>query len=186
VPGGALHRARDTGDNAMNRLSAWFGRLFDALAALAAVTLLALVILVTADITLRDTSGSGFAWANEVSEYALYIITLLMAPALLRRGQHIRIDLVLVMVPDRLAWLMELASDALGLAVSVVLVRYGIAMTYDSWRIGSITIKNLVFPEWWLLAPLPATFALLAIEFLFRFHRLLGDRARRVEATSVS
>src|SRR5262249_29022418 len=173
-------------DRIMSRLSAWFGRLFDALAAVAAGTLLALVILVTAGIALRDIAGSGFAWANEGSEYPLYIIKLLMAPRVVRRGQHIRIDLVLVMLPDRIAWLAELASDALGLAVSVVLVRYGIAMTYDSWRIGSITIKNLVFPEWWLLAPLPATFALLAIEFVFRFHRLLGERTRRHEATSVS
>jgi TRAP-type transport system small permease protein len=35
------------------------------------------------------------------------------------------------------------------------------------------------------LAPLPVTFALLAIEFVFRFHRLRGERTRRVEATSV-
>ena len=39
-----------------------------------------------------------------------------------------------------------------------MLVRYGVAMTYDSWRLGAITIKNLVFPEWWLLAPLPVDF----------------------------
>jgi TRAP-type C4-dicarboxylate transport system permease small subunit len=43
-----------------------------------------------------------------------------------------------------------------------------------------------MFPEWWLLAPLPACFALLAVEFVFRFDRLLrGERRRRVEATSV-
>jgi TRAP-type C4-dicarboxylate transport system permease small subunit len=58
-------------------------------------------------------------------------------------------------------------------------------MAFDSWRIGSITIKNLIFPEWWLLAPLPVTFLLLAIEFLFRFHRLLRQRTRRAEATSL-
>ena len=85
------------------------------------------------------------------------------------------------------AWLMEAVGDLLGFAVSVVLVRYGFAMTYDSWRLGAITIKNLVFPEWWLLAPLPVVFALLAVEFVFRFDRLLrGERARRIEATSVS
>ena len=59
-------------------------------------------------------------------------------------------------------------------------------MTLDSARLGAITIKNLVFPEWWLLAPLPAAFLFLAIEFIFRFHRLMGgERTRRIEATSV-
>jgi TRAP-type transport system small permease protein len=171
----------------MTRLSALFGRLFDALAVLAALTLLAMVVAVTGDIVVRNLTRGGFLWANEVSEYSLYLITLLTAPWLLRRGQHIRLDLILVMLPNRVAWLIEAAGDIVGLTVSLVLVRYGFAMTYDSWRIGSITIKNLVFPEWWLLAPLPATFALLAIEFVFRFHRLLlGERTRRAEATSVS
>jgi TRAP-type C4-dicarboxylate transport system permease small subunit len=170
----------------MTRLSAIFGRVFDALAVAAALILLAMVALVTADVVLRNSVSGGIAWANEVSEYALYVMTLLTAPWLLRRGQHVRLDLVLTFVPPRLAWLMEAVGDLLGFAVSVVLVRYGLAMTIDSWRLGAITIKNLVFPEWWLLGLLPAAFALLAIEFVFRFDRLLkGERARRIEATSV-
>jgi TRAP-type C4-dicarboxylate transport system permease small subunit len=160
--------------------------LFDFFAATAALILLAMVMLVTADIVLRNTLGFGFAWSNEVTEYALYLITLLTAPWLLRRGQHVRIDMMLAIVPPRLAWLMEAASDLLGLAMSVLLVWYGTVMTAQSARLGSLTIKNLVFPEWWLLWPLPLCFALLAIEFVFRFHRLMGaPRTRRLEATSV-
>ena len=122
-----------------------------------------------------------------MSEYALYLITLLTAPWLLRRGQHVRLDITLTVVPARVAWIMEAVGDITGFAVSLVLVRYGLAMTVDSARLGAITIKNLVFPEWWLLAPLPIAFALLAVEFVFRFRRLMeGERARRIEATSVS
>jgi TRAP-type C4-dicarboxylate transport system permease small subunit len=171
----------------MNRLSRGFGRLLDALAATAALLLFAMVVVVTADIVLRNTVSGGFVWANEVSEYALYLMTLLTAAWLLRRGQHVRLDIVLAFMPPRIAWLMEAVGDFAGFAVCLVLVRYGLAMTVDSARLGAITIKNLVFPEWWLLAPLPIAFALLAIEFVFRFHRLMqGERARRLEATSVS
>lgn len=169
----------------MNRLSGIYLRLLDAMAIAAALILLAMVILVTSDVLLRNVGG-GFIWANEVSEYALYAITLLTAPWLLRRGQHIRLDLVLVMVPTRVAWLMEAFSDMIGLATCLVLMRYGAAMAYESWTLNSVTIKNLYFPEWWLLAPLPVTFLLLAVEFIFRFDRLIrGDRSRRDEATSV-
>ena len=146
----------------MNRLSASFGRLFDALAVLAALILLVMVVLVTADILLRNMTRTGFPWANEVSEYALYGMTLLTAPWLLRRGQHVRIDLLLSVVPARVAWLMEAVGDVIGFLVCVVMVRYGYHMAADSFRIGSLTIKNLVFAEWWLLAPLPICFALLA------------------------
>ena len=170
----------------MTRLSNLFGRLFDALAVVAALTLLVMVVLVTADILLRNLTRTGFPWANEVSEYALYAMTLLTAPWLLRRGQHVRIDLMLSMVPPRIAWLMEAAGDVIGFCVCAVMVRYGTHMAADSFRAGSLTIKNLVFPEWWLLAPLPIAFALLAFEFVFRFERLRnGPPGRRIEATSV-
>jgi TRAP-type C4-dicarboxylate transport system permease small subunit len=170
----------------MNRLSKLCEHLFEWFAVAAALMLLAMVMLVTADIVLRNTLGAGFAWANEVTEYALYLTTLLTAPWLLRRGQHVRIDMFLVIVPPRIAWLMEALADIVGLAASLILVWYGTIMTLQSAQLGSITIKNLVFPEWWLLAPLPLCFALLAAEFVFRFERLRqGPRGRRLEATSV-
>jgi len=170
----------------MTRLSTFFGRLLNALAIVAALTLLAMVVLVSADIALRNLTRTGFPFANEVSEYALYAITVLTAPWLLRRGQHVRIDLVLTLVPARAAWLMEAVADILGFAVCLVMMRYGIKIAVESAALGSITIKNLVFPEWWLLWPLPVCFALLAIEFVFRFDRLIrSEHGRRVEATSV-
>jgi TRAP-type C4-dicarboxylate transport system permease small subunit len=170
----------------LNRLAAAFGRLFDALAFAAALILLAMVVVITADILLRNLTRTGFPWANEVSEYALYVITLLAAPWLLRRGQHVRIDLVLSLVPLRAARLMEAAADIIGFLVCLVLVRYGLDMVLASARLNALTIKNLVFPEWWLLAPLPVIFILLAVEFVFRFYRLLASgAARRAEATSV-
>lgn len=171
----------------MRRLSVFFGHVFDALAGSAALILLAMVIVVSGDIVLRNVAGNGFPWANEVSEYALYIITLLTAPWLLRKGQHVRIDLVLTFVSPRVAWLLEGLGDIIGFVVCLVMMRYGVKMVIDSAMLGSLTIKNLVFPEWWLLVPLPVVFALIAAEFVFRFDRLRhGDKGRRVEATSAS
>ena len=161
-------------DTRMTRLSAAFGRLLDALAVLAALILLAMVIIVTADIVLRNLTRGGFAWANEVSEYALYLMTLLTAPWLLRRGQHVRLDLILTLVPARVAWLMEAVGDVLGFAVCVVLVRYGVAMTYRQLR-GSAPSPSRTWCSrnggCWRRCR--STFVLLAIEFVFRFHRLL-------------
>ena len=170
----------------MNHLSFAFGRLFDALAAVAALILLAMVVVVTADILLRNLARGGISWSNEVSEYALYFITLLTAPWLLRRGQHVRLDLLLTALPKGGAWRLEAVGDVAGFIVCLIMIRYGTLMTLDAISSNSITIKNLIFPEWWLLAPLPITFLLLAIEFIFRFRRLLQTRVPREEATSVA
>jgi TRAP-type C4-dicarboxylate transport system permease small subunit len=170
----------------MDRLSDLYGKLLDVLAVIAALLLLAMVVIVTGDILLRNLFVKGFIWANEISEYSLYLITLLTAPWLLRRGQHVRLDLVLTALPKSIAWILEAVGDIVGFVVCLGMIRYGALMTLDAFKAGSITIKNLVFPEWWLLVPLPVTFLLLAIEFVFRFRRLLKSRALREEATSVA
>lgn len=169
----------------MAMLSRFFGRLFDGLGLCAALILFFMVLLVSADILLRNFGSRGFIWANEVSEYALYLTTIFVAPLLLRKGQHIRLDVVLAMLPPRAAWALEAAGDLFGIAVCAIFFRYSFLSTMDSWRSQSVTVKNLVFPEWWLLVPLPVIFALLTIEFCFRLHRLLtGERKQRIEATS--
>jgi TRAP-type C4-dicarboxylate transport system permease small subunit len=145
-----------------------------------------MVIIITGDILLRNLFVTGLIWANEVSEYALYLITLLTAPWLLRRGQHVRLDLLLNALPAKRAWLLEAVGDIAGFVVCLIMIRYGVLMVLDAYQSHSITFKNLVFPEWWLLVPLPLTFVLLAIEFVFRFRRLLQNRALREEATSVA
>ena len=174
----------------MQAIDRAYGRLLEVFAAAACALIFGMTLMICADVFLRNVrifpGLAGLAWSNEISEAMLFLVTLLTAPWLLRRGQHIRLDLVLTMLPVRVAVLLEAASDVIGCAVCIVLIRYGFVMTYESWRSSSITIKNLIFPEWWVLAPLPIAFALLAIEFVFRFHRMLDERALRREATSVS
>jgi TRAP-type C4-dicarboxylate transport system permease small subunit len=47
-------------------------------------------------------------------------------------------------------------------------------------------VKNLVFPEWYVMWPLAPMFALIAVEFVFRLHRLLtGPRVARREGGQV-
>ena len=95
--------------------------------------------------------------------------------------------MLLTVIPPRLGWLCEAVGDIIGFAASFLMVWYGTVMTLQSARLGSLTIKNLVFPEWWLLAPLPVCFALVSIEFVLRFYRLMGaPRAPRLEIPPVA
>ena len=107
----------------MTKISRLFGRVLDAFAVVAALILLAMVVIVTADILLRNLAALSISWSNEVTEYSLYLITLLTAPWLLRRGQHVRLDIILTLVPPRIAWLMEVVGDVLGFAVKPFRIR---------------------------------------------------------------
>ena len=85
------------------------------------------------------------------------------------------------------AWALEWVGDVLGLLCCLVLAWYGTQATWASYAAGSLSIKTLVTPEWWSLAPLPVVFVLLSIEMVFRMHRLLhAERGPRQDAVSAA
>jgi TRAP-type transport system small permease protein len=171
----------------VDALSRWFATLLDALLLLAALLVLIMTIMIGADVLLRNLGLYGIAWSAEVSEYILYLVTLASAPGLLRKGQHIRVDIVLRALPGRIAYVMEWMADVIGLACALYFVWYGWRVAAESYAAGAVSIKTLVLPEWWMLAALPAAFALVAIEFVFRMHRLAGSEAGpRDEAVSAA
>jgi len=171
----------------MRTLSTWYGRLLNGMLTAAGALLLIMTLLIGTDVFLRNIGSGGIPPSNELSEESLYFITLLAAPGLLRQGQHIRIDIVLRALPRRIGWIMEWVGDVVGLVCCLVFVWYGTSVAATSFFDGSISIKTLVLPEWWLLAPMPVAFVLLAIEFVFRMHRLASaERRPREDAVSAS
>jgi TRAP-type transport system small permease protein len=168
----------------MKSMSELYGRLLDKLLLVACGVLFLMMLMICADVLLRNVAlikaVHALPWADEVSEYMLYLITMLTAPWLLRQGRHIRVDILLRAMPAKLGWYCEWLIDALALICCSIMVVYGVQATYSSYSIGMLSIKTLVTPDWWSLAPLPVAFLLLAIEFLFRMQRLAqGEQAVR-------
>src|SRR5918994_7924635 len=95
----------------MQKLETAYGRLLEVLALAACALIFGMMLMICADVFLRNVrivpGMVGIEWANEISEGMLYVITMLTAPWLLRRGQHIRVDIVLRAVPQRVGWLFE-------------------------------------------------------------------------------
>lgn len=175
----------------MQRLAELYGRLLTGLALVGCAVLLLMMLVICVDVLLRNLrivpGMLGVPWANEATEYALYFITMLVAPWLLRRGLHIRVDVLLRVMPRRLAWYCEWAVDLIALLCCGVIAYYGVKAALSSHAIDGMVVKVLSVPEWWLLAPLPAAFALLAIEVLFRMHRLAAaPRGPRTDAVSAA
>jgi TRAP-type transport system small permease protein len=171
----------------MATLSRWYGRLLDALLLLACLLLLTMTLLIGADVLSRNVGLGGIAPSNELSEDIIYLVTLLAAPGLLRQGQHIRVDILLRVLPDTIAWLLEWLGDILGMICCLYFVWYGTRVAVASFASGALSIKTLIMPEWWLLAPMPVAFVLLGVEFLFRMRRLaLAERRPRDDAVSAA
>src|SRR6185503_2106244 len=138
----------------------------------ACVLVLAMTLMICADVLLRNVrivpGLVGLAWSNEISEAMLYLVTMLTAPWLLRRGQHIRVDIVLRAVPKQVGWIFEWMVDIMGLACCLIIAWYSARAAVASFKAGSMSIKTLVTPEWWLLSALPLAFLALSLEMLLR------------------
>lgn len=157
-------------------------------AAAAGAIVLAMVLGVTASVTLRAVTGAEIPGAVELTEIGLYLSAVLAAPWLLNQGQHIRADLLAAALPRPAARALEILCDALGLAVCATLAVVAFRVAAESAALGSLVRRTVTYPEWWLAAPLPPVFVLLALEFAARIARLLADphAGPRDEARSVA
>lgn len=130
----------------------------------AAATVAFITLLVCYDVVGRNLGLPSLVWVNEVTEYALPIATLAAAPWLMWRNQHVRLDLLGALLSPAAQRHVDRVASLLGLVVSAVMVWYAVRMLLDSKQAGSLVMKALVFPEWWLYVPVPIGFALLALE----------------------
>ena len=145
-----------------------YGLVIQAMAWVAALVLGAMALAVTFDVVARNLGIRNTGWVVEVSEYSLPVATLLVAPWLLHRGEHVRLDVLLTMFPRTLALALDRIANVLGIAICAVFVWYGAKLILDSARLGSMMVKTLSIPEWWQYALVPVSFSLLAVEFARR------------------
>jgi TRAP-type C4-dicarboxylate transport system permease small subunit len=135
---------------------------------IAGLMLVAMAAMVTADVVLRALGWTSLAWGVEVSEYLLYLGTFLGAPWVLQQGAHVRVDVLLRGLPPRVAAALDRLAILTGLIVCLVLTYYGARAAWEAYVLGAMIMNQLVVAEWWLLACIPLTALLLAVEFSLR------------------
>jgi TRAP-type C4-dicarboxylate transport system permease small subunit len=150
------------------RLAVAYERLLTACGFVAGATLVALAVLITLDVLLRNLNLFSSGALLEITEYVLFATTFIAAPWVLWLGSHVRVDLVLSQVPVPVARLMEIVADFAGLICSGLLGWHGFSVTLVSFQRGDLIVKQLVVPEWTLIMFIPAGCILLVIEFLRR------------------
>lgn len=154
--------------NAPGIVSRAYASLLAGCGLLAGVAFAVIAVLVTLNVILRNLGVTNFPWLLEVSEYVLYIGTFLAAPWVLRLGAHVRVDLLLGLLPGAGARLVNVIADLCGLVFCLILARHGWNVAADAFFRGDMMFKELVIPEWPLLAVIPLSASLLAIEFARR------------------
>lgn len=157
-----------------------FERAVDAIAraagAVAAVSVLLMMLIVGYGVVLRYGFGQPQVWTDELVAYLVVLAVMLAAAEVLRRGEHISIDLLTERLGARARRGIDIAGMIAVIALSAVLVVSGYDMAAFSQSMGIRSTGHLATPEWIPQAALPLGYGLLALAALSRLLRLLAGR----------
>lgn len=141
-------------------------RMMDLLAGAAGVLLVLIMLLVTYLVLMRYLLGQPPGWVVEICQYLIFVLTFLGAPWLLKKRGHVAVDIVLSVLNQRANSLIAVFTSAVGMLISFFLAWYAAASTWQHFVEDIPVIEILRIPKALLLAFIPISFFLLALEFL--------------------
>ncbi|MBX9464126.1 MAG: TRAP transporter small permease [Aquamicrobium sp.] len=140
----------------------------------AAMLLLALMCaLVVGQVIGRNLFDTGMPWADELSRFCGVAIVFLCIPLLGLRGQHVAVDMVPMMLPDRYRRWVSFSVELLVLGFAGLALWALYAFLGRAWKFATPTLG---IPNWVFYAPAIIGFALLAVVTMTRLAALLSGR----------
>jgi C4-dicarboxylate transporter, DctQ subunit len=162
-----------------------FDRIIDAGAALAAALLVAVMLATTVKVVYRYGLQQSLIGVDQISGTLLLYIAFLGAAWVLRRDEHVTIDLLLGQVAPRTRRMLLLASALLGAAVCLAVAALGALEVVNSLQRGIRIPAEIEMPRAVNLVVIPIGFLLLGLQFLRRALHLREHDATPPPAISV-
>jgi TRAP-type C4-dicarboxylate transport system permease small subunit len=153
-------------------------------ALLAGFATLAIVLLISYDVTMRYFFNEPQVFVDEVASFLEVLVIFGGAAHTFREGGHVRVDLVTGHIsPAARAWL-RLATLALGVIFLAIVIWVTTQSAITAWRYGRVSAVML-YPFWLPMAIIPAGLALMGLAMLGALGRqvtiLVGPRSVRDE-----
>lgn len=156
------------------------GRIFDVVlnigAALAGALLIAVMLMVTVKIIFRYVLGEGLIGVDQISGTLLLYITFLGAAWVLRREEHVSIDLLINFLNPRMRRWFGIVTSIIGASVCLILTIYATQEVISSWQKGIRIPAEIEIPRVVNLGVIPLGCLLLFIQFLRRTGRFVSGR----------
>lgn len=148
-------------------------RLYTLALAIAALAILAICLLVTAQVSLNILARiGGPEWSYTIPSYAdfagyfLATASFMAMASTLRSGTHIRVNLLLQRVPNHPRWILEIVTLAIGALVTGYATYYTAALAQESWHYGDKSTGIVAIPLWIPQVAMVTGLTLLTIAFV--------------------
>jgi TRAP-type C4-dicarboxylate transport system permease small subunit len=104
--------------------------------ALAALTVLAMCLLITADVAIRALANYPIVWVPEIVGYLMVVLVFFALAEAMFAGSHIRIDLLINWIPKRLRDVLDLLTLTLSTGVTGLFAWHGFKVVMRSYQYG--------------------------------------------------
>ena len=101
------------------------------------------------DVALRNLGLGSLPWILELTEYALFSLTFLGTAYVLRKGRHVRVDIIVDALQPAKRRLVALLANTIILVLVVVFLYYGIKAVHLAYTDQSVLRQHFSVPEWW-------------------------------------
>jgi len=136
------------------------------MAYLAAFLMVAMMVVITLDVILRNLGYQSSAHFFTFTEYALLIVPCLGAPWLVREKGHIYIEILLMALSPRVRARFTLLIGLVCIVVCAVVAWYGFTVTLNDFLQNEKDVRSMDMPRWIVVGFIPLGFGMMALEFL--------------------
>ena len=135
------------------------------MAIIAALLMVAMMVVITLDVVLRNLGYQSSAHFFTFTEYALLVIPCMGAPWLAREKGHIYVEILLMSLPPRARAALTMLIGLICIAVCLVIAWYGFEVTIQNYLQSEKDVRSLDMPRWMIVGWIPVSFLMMAIEF---------------------
>ena len=135
------------------------------MAYLAAFLLVAMMVVITLDVVIRNLGYQSSAHFFTFTEYALLIVPCMGAPWLAREKGHIYVEILLMSLPERTRARMTVLVGVICVAVCLVVAWFGFQVALSDFLQDEKDVRSMDMPRWLIVGWIPLSFLMMAIEF---------------------
>ena len=136
------------------------------MAYLAAFLMVAMMVVITLDVILRNLGYQSSAHFFTFTEYALLVVPCLGAPWLVREKGHIYIEILLMALAPRVRARFTQLIGVVCIVVCAVVAWYGFAVTLSDYLQNEKDVRSMDMPRWIVVGFIPLGFGMMGLEFL--------------------
>ena len=150
----------------MEVISKAYEWLINALKTLSCIIIFAIFVLIVMDVLMPFVGFQPWEGTLGVVEYGLLWFTVLAAPWLARIKGHVFIDAVAEMLSTKARKITSKIAYLIVITGSLLLAYYSLELAVEAFVDEAMDERGIELELWWIYAPMPIGFFLVAVEFM--------------------